>query len=191
MSTYAGKLKSNKSITILDAAEKAGYGIVSIVCHNVEEITATAGAAEARESPVMLLLFSWALTQFKSRLVGFAADVCKSASVPTSLHLDRSLGVGLARHAASLPFSSVVVNTGRYEKGENPKSTKEESLRESGNIHGRYGPAGPRAWLGFDHFGTHQESGRRQMKIVLRGANAFDRGLFRQCIKGKISKAKT
>jgi fructose-bisphosphate aldolase class II len=32
MSSEAEKLKNNKSIAILDAAEKGGYGIVSVVC---------------------------------------------------------------------------------------------------------------------------------------------------------------
>jgi hypothetical protein len=32
MSSGAEKLKNNKSIAILDAAEKGGYGIVSVVC---------------------------------------------------------------------------------------------------------------------------------------------------------------
>jgi len=32
MSSGAEKLKNNKSIAILDAAERGGYGIVSVVC---------------------------------------------------------------------------------------------------------------------------------------------------------------
>lgn len=32
MSSAAEKLKNNRSIAILDAAEKGGYGIVSVVC---------------------------------------------------------------------------------------------------------------------------------------------------------------
>jgi hypothetical protein len=32
MSSGAEKLKNNKSIAILDAAERGGYGVVSVVC---------------------------------------------------------------------------------------------------------------------------------------------------------------
>jgi fructose-bisphosphate aldolase class II len=32
MASGAEKLKNNKSIAILDAAERGGYGIVSVVC---------------------------------------------------------------------------------------------------------------------------------------------------------------
>ena len=86
---------------------------------------ATARAAEARKSPAMILLFPWALKQFKSHLVNFAADVCKSASVPISLHLDHCLEVELVKYAASLPFDSIMVDMSHYEKEENLRLTKE------------------------------------------------------------------
>jgi fructose-bisphosphate aldolase class II len=35
MSSGAEKLKNNKSIAILDAAERGGYGVVSVVCVRV------------------------------------------------------------------------------------------------------------------------------------------------------------
>ncbi|PMD17435.1 aldolase [Hyaloscypha hepaticicola] len=125
MSSGAEKLKTNKSIAILDAAERGGYGIVSVVCYNLEEIIATARAAEAKKSPAMILLFPWALTQFKSHLVNLAADVCKSAKVPMSLHLDHCLEYDLVKYAASLPFDSIMVDMSHYEKDENLKLTKE------------------------------------------------------------------
>jgi hypothetical protein len=48
MSSGAEKLKNNKSIAILDAAERGGYGVVSVVCvraflfyiHDISEILA-------------------------------------------------------------------------------------------------------------------------------------------------------
>ncbi|KAH8809793.1 putative fructose-bisphosphate aldolase [Hyaloscypha sp. PMI_1271] len=125
MSSGAEKLKNNKSIAILDAAERGGYGIVSVVCYNLEEIIATARAAEAKNSPAMILLFPWALTQFKSHLVNLAADVCASAKVPLSLHLDHCLEYDLVKYAASLPFDSIMVDMSHYEKDENLRLTKE------------------------------------------------------------------
>jgi len=73
----------------------------------------------------MILLFPWALTQFKSHLVNFAADVCKSSSVPLSLHLDHCLEVEMVKYAASLPFDSIMVDMSHYEKEENLALTKE------------------------------------------------------------------
>jgi fructose-bisphosphate aldolase class II len=73
----------------------------------------------------MILLFPWALTQFKSHLVNFAADVCRSASVPMSVHLDHCMDVELVKYAASLPFDSIMVDMSHHEKEENLRLTKE------------------------------------------------------------------
>jgi fructose-bisphosphate aldolase, class II len=73
----------------------------------------------------MILLFPWALTQFKSHLVNLAADVCASAKVPLSLHLDHCLEYDLVKYAASLPFDSIMVDMSHYEKDENLRLTKE------------------------------------------------------------------
>jgi fructose-bisphosphate aldolase, class II len=73
----------------------------------------------------MILLFPWALTQFKSHLVNLAAHVCASAKVPLSLHLDHCLEYDLVQYAASLPFDSIMVDMSHYEKDENLRLTKE------------------------------------------------------------------
>lgn len=44
MTSAAEKLKNNKSIAILDAAEKGGYGVVSVVCVNLTPVVLFAGA---------------------------------------------------------------------------------------------------------------------------------------------------
>lgn len=119
------KLQNNKSIAILNAAEKGKYGVVSVVCYNLEEIWATARAAEAKKSPAMVLLFPWALQKFGHVLVNMAADICRSATVPISLHLDHCLEPDLVKYAASLPFDSIMVDMSHYEKEENLRLTKE------------------------------------------------------------------
>jgi fructose-bisphosphate aldolase class II len=73
----------------------------------------------------MILLFPWALTQFKSHLVNLAAGVCHSSRVPMSLHLDHCLEYDLVKYAASLPFDSIMVDMSHYEKEENLRLTKE------------------------------------------------------------------
>jgi fructose-bisphosphate aldolase class II len=207
--------------------------------YNLEEIIATARAAEARRSPAMILLFPWALTQFKSHLVNLAADVCKTASVPISLHLDHCLDVELVRYAASLPFDSIMVDMSHYEKDENLRLTKEltlychergiateaepgrieggeDGLKDTadlegvlttpeqalefvntgidflapafGNIHGAYGPKGPRGWLEFERLEKVRKAVEGKVKIVLHGTNAFDQSLFQECIRGGITK---
>lgn len=125
MSSGAEKLKANKTIAILDAAERGGYGVVAVCCYSLEEIVATARAAEAKKSPAMVLLFPWAMQKFQATLVNLAADVCRTAKVPMSLHLDHCQEVELVKYAASLPFDSIMVDMSHYEKEENLQLTRE------------------------------------------------------------------
>ena len=187
----------------------------------------------------MILLFPWAMTQFKSHLVNLAADVCKEASVPISLHLDHCLDIELVKYAASLPFDSIMVDMSHYEKDENLRLTKEltqychergiateaepgrieggeDGLKDTadlegvlttpeqalefvdtgidflapafGNIHGAYGPKGPRGWLELERLEKVRKAVGGKVKIVLHGTNAFDQSLFQECIRGGISK---
>ncbi|EKD20344.1 uncharacterized protein L3040_004367 [Drepanopeziza brunnea f. sp. 'multigermtubi'] len=118
-------LAENKSTAILDAAEKGSYGVVAVCCYNLEEIFATVRAAETTKSPAMILLFPWAMQKFGHILVNMAADACRSAKVPVSLHLDHCQDVELVKYAASLPFDSIMVDMSHHEKEENLRLTKE------------------------------------------------------------------
>jgi len=57
-----------------------------------------------------------------------------------------------------------------------------------GNIHGEYGPKGPRGWLEFNRLKKINEAVGGKVKIVLHGTNSFDRSLFKECIEGGVSK---
>ncbi|KAH8663032.1 putative fructose-bisphosphate aldolase [Tricladium varicosporioides] len=239
MSSAAEKLKNNKSVAILDAAEKGKYGIVSVVCYNLEQIIAVSRAAESKSSPAMILLFPWALQQFGPHLVTLASQVCKASKVPMSLHLDHCLDVAMVKYAASLPFDSIMVDMSHYEKDENLRLTKElteychargiateaepgrieggeDGLLDTGdleailttpeqalefvetgidflapafgNIHGEYGPKGPRGWLEFDRLEKLREAVGGKVKLVLHGTNAFDQELFQKCVGCGVSK---
>lgn len=54
----------------------------------MDGIIATVRAAEAKQSPAMILLFPWAMQYGANLLVNLAADACVSASVPVNLHMD-------------------------------------------------------------------------------------------------------
>ena len=54
-----------------------------------------------------------------------AADACRSAKVPISLHLDHCQDVELVKYAASLPFDSIMVDMSHFDKRENLRLTKE------------------------------------------------------------------
>ena len=57
-----------------------------------------------------------------------------------------------------------------------------------GNIHGAYGPKGPRGWLEFDRLRKITEAVEGKVRIVLHGTNAFDQELFRECVSAGVSK---
>lgn len=73
----------------------------------------------------MILLFPWALQTFGSLLVNLAAEACRNARVPVSLHLDHCQDVKLVRMAAELPFDSIMVDMSHHEKADNLRLTKE------------------------------------------------------------------
>jgi fructose-bisphosphate aldolase class II len=119
-------LSQNIAVRILKAAEVGGYGVPGVVCYNLEAIIACRKAAEAKNSPCQILLFPWAQEYAWDNLVNLAADVCRSASVPMSLHLDHAQSAeGIKRAAKTGKFDSIMVDMSHYEKAENLARTTE------------------------------------------------------------------
>lgn len=113
-------LSQNISVRILKAAEEGHYGVPGVVCYNLEAIIACRKAAEAKNSPCQILLFPWAQDYADDNLVNLAADVCRSAKVPMSLHLDHAQSEeGIKRAARTGKFDSIMVDMSHYEKEEN------------------------------------------------------------------------
>lgn len=121
----ADRLSNNKSVQILKAAEEGGYGVAGVVSYNLETIVAVIRAAERKRSPAQILLFPWAMTYANGLLVNLAADACRSASVPVSLHLDHAQDAESIRRAAEMPFDSIMVDMSHYEKADNLRRTAE------------------------------------------------------------------
>lgn len=119
-------LSQNISVRILKAAEAGGYGLPGVVCYNLEAIIACRKAAEAKNSPCQILLFPWAQDYGYDNLVNLAADVCRSAKVPMSLHLDHAQSEEAIKRAAQTgKFDSIMVDMSHYEKEENFAKTRE------------------------------------------------------------------
>ncbi|KAF9889342.1 hypothetical protein FE257_007452 [Aspergillus nanangensis] len=118
----------NKTLQILEAAEKGRYGVLAAIVYNVEHITAMVRAAENRRSPLILQLFPSSLIQTPS-LVYAATAAAKTASVPISIHLDHAQDADQIQYVADhLPVDSVMVDMSHYEEEENLAKTK--ALRE-------------------------------------------------------------
>ena len=61
-------------MSILNKAKAGNYAVPGMCCYNIESIIATVRAAEAANSPAMVLLFPWAIEYAGDSLVKAAAD---------------------------------------------------------------------------------------------------------------------
>ncbi|KAI1331692.1 ketose-bisphosphate aldolase [Xylariaceae sp. FL0255] len=232
-------LSQNRTLAILDAAAKGGYGVPAMCCYNIESIIATVRAAEAAKSPAMVLLFPWAIEYAGEALVLAAASAAHNAKVPVSLHLDHCQTPELVRRAADIPdgFDSIMCDMSHYEKEENLKLTRElteychakgiateaepgrieggedgvadtvdleavlttpEQALEFvdtgidliapafGNVHGEYGPRGIQ--LEYDRLESINKAVGHKVRLVLHGADPFDKDIFQRCIRAGVSK---
>ncbi|KAL2004663.1 hypothetical protein VTN00DRAFT_3191 [Thermoascus crustaceus] len=125
------KLKTNRALSILDAAIAGNYAVPGMCCYNLEGILATVRAAEAKRSPAMVLLFPWAMHYAGGILVHAAAEAARNASVPITVHMDHAQTPEIIRQAADLSvgpnggFDSIMVDMSHYEREENLALTRE------------------------------------------------------------------
>ncbi|KAF2270961.1 putative fructose-bisphosphate aldolase [Lojkania enalia] len=119
-------MDNNRALPLLNAAQEHGYGIPAMCCYNTEGILATVRAAEAKQSPAMILLFPWAIHYANSCLVHLAAEAARSASVPVTVHLDHAQEPEIVKKAADMGgFDSIMIDMSHYEKEENLRLTAE------------------------------------------------------------------
>jgi fructose-bisphosphate aldolase class II len=81
------KLSNNRAVKMLEAARKGRYGVLGIVTYNMETLVAIIKAAEAKRSPVQILLFPWAY-KYSPLFIEFCAHACRRATVPVTIHMD-------------------------------------------------------------------------------------------------------
>ncbi|KAF4438375.1 tagatose 16-diphosphate aldolase [Fusarium acutatum] len=116
MESWLNVQKQNRTLQILRSAAEGSY--------NIEHLTALVRAAEAKRSPLILLLFPSTVKQLPT-LAHAAAAAVKSATVPLSLHLDHAQDEAQIREiAATLPFDSIMVDMSHYDHDENLEKTK-------------------------------------------------------------------
>ncbi|KAF2138553.1 uncharacterized protein K452DRAFT_233961 [Aplosporella prunicola CBS 121167] len=231
-------MENNRALSILNKAAAAKYGIPAVCAYNTEGILATIRAAEAKRSPVMILLFPWAIQYAGGLLVHLAAEACRNATVPATVHLDHAQTPEIVRRAADIGgFDSIMVDMSHYEKDENLRLTRElvaycrargiateaepgrieggedgvsdtadlegllttpEEAEEFvqtgidwlapafGNVHGNYGPRGIQ--LEYDRLDAINRRVGHRVRLVLHGADPFDRDIFQKCIGHGVAK---
>lgn len=115
----------NRTLQILDAAEKGRYGVLAAIAYNIEHILGMVKAAEQARSPIIIQFFPWAIAFSDGLLIRAAADAAARAKVPISIHLDHAQDEAQIRYAAdNLPFDSIMVDMSHFEKEENLAKTK-------------------------------------------------------------------
>jgi len=127
----ASSLPSNRAVQMLSAASAGHYGVLGVVCYNLETIIACIRAAEAKSSPLQILLFPWAL-KYSPLVVDFAAHAARSAKVPITVHMDHAQDADIIKQASQIlaadgtpAFDSIMVDMSHYEKEENLRRTRE------------------------------------------------------------------
>ncbi|EXK24472.1 hypothetical protein FOMG_18806 [Fusarium oxysporum f. sp. melonis 26406] len=209
MDSWLDVQKQNRTLQILRSAAEGRYGVLAVICYNIEHLTALVRAAEAKRSPLILLLFT-------------APDVGMGSSSSSQIR----------EIAATLPFDSIMVDMSHYDHDENLEKTKvltrichghgiaveaesgringgEEGIADTGslealfttprevedflaaeidllapsigNIHGDYGPAGPQLDFGRLSSVNTQVSGR--VIMALHGTNDFTPEIMQCCIQ--------
>ncbi|EXJ85480.1 fructose-bisphosphate aldolase [Capronia coronata CBS 617.96] len=119
-------LSQNRAIKIVAKAAREGYAVPAMCCYNVEAILASVRAAEAKQSPVIIQLFPWAVTFASGLLVHAAAEAANTASVPVAVHMDHAQSPEIVKRAADLGgFDGIMVDMSHYEKEENFQKTRE------------------------------------------------------------------
>lgn len=125
------KLADNRAVKMLNAAAEGKYGVLGVVSYNLETIVAAIKAAEAKNSPLQILLFPWAL-QYSPLFIDLAANAARKAKVPVTVHMDHAQDPEVIKIASQIKaadgtpaFDSIMVDMSHYEKEENLAKTKE------------------------------------------------------------------
>jgi fructose-bisphosphate aldolase class II len=88
----APDLSQNRALKIVTHAANNKYAVPAICCYNIESIIASVKAAEAKNSPLLIQLFPWAIHFAGGILVHAAkeaadnAKVCLTSSTPKTTH---------------------------------------------------------------------------------------------------------
>lgn len=125
------KLSNNRAVQMLNKAREGRYGVLGVVTYNMETLVACIKAAEAKRSPLQILLFPWAF-KYSPLFVDFVAHACRKATVPVTLHMDHAQDPEVIKKVAEIKaadgtpaFDSIMVDMSHYEKEENLAKTKE------------------------------------------------------------------
>ncbi|KAJ7086466.1 aldolase [Mycena belliarum] len=119
----AKSLASNRTIQILAAAEKGGYGILSQTCYDAHCVIGLVRSAERMKSPAILQMFPVTLAYGKGPFLQFCLNAAHQASVPIAVHLDHAtdpehLELALSLAEQGIAFDSIMVDASHADTDE-------------------------------------------------------------------------
>ncbi|KAJ7675431.1 aldolase [Mycena rosella] len=116
-------LASNRTIQILTAAEKGGYGILAQTCYDAHSVIGLVRSAERMKSPAILQLFPITLAYGKGPFLQFCLNAAHQASVPIAVHLDHAtdpehIELALSLAEQGIAFDSIMVDASHADTDE-------------------------------------------------------------------------
>ncbi|KAJ7641465.1 aldolase [Roridomyces roridus] len=119
----ASSFASNRTIQILTAAEKGGYGILAQTCYDAHSVIGLVRSAERNKSPAILQLFPITLAYGKGPFLQFCLNAAHQASVPIAVHLDHAtdpehIELALSLAEQGIAFDSIMVDASHAETDE-------------------------------------------------------------------------
>lgn len=114
---------NNRTIQILTAAEKGGYGVLAQTCYDAHSVIGLVRSAERNNAPAILQLFPVTLAYGKGPFLQFCINAAHGAKVPISVHLDHATDTEHLELATSLAeqgiaFDSIMVDASHAETDE-------------------------------------------------------------------------
>jgi fructose-bisphosphate aldolase class II len=111
--------------TLLEAADKGGYGVGAFNCNNMEIVQAIVEAAEKEQAPVIIQASQGAI-QYAGLdyVVALCNAAAKNASVPIALHLDHGTDMVQVIRCIAGGFTSVMYDGSSKPFEENVAMTK-------------------------------------------------------------------
>ncbi|KIM44204.1 hypothetical protein M413DRAFT_443233 [Hebeloma cylindrosporum] len=116
-------LQGNRTLEILEKAEREGYGILAQTCYDAQMAVGLVRAAERARSPAILQLFPVTLAYGKGPFLRYCLELAHSASVPISVHLDHAtdpehLELALSLAEQGIAFDSIMVDASHADSDE-------------------------------------------------------------------------
>lgn len=116
-------LKNNRTLEILRKAEEGKYGILAQVIYDTNQALATVRGLEAKRSPGIVQMFPITVMHGGPAFLKYCLDICHSASVPISVHLDHATDEEQLEYVLNLAeqgikFDSIMVDASHADTDE-------------------------------------------------------------------------